>query len=66
MPQKFQPARDYWLLKVSTLKVNTAVTRNCTGRQGSIQRLPRYYRKVCRDDENLTTLKVIHVITYHY
>jgi hypothetical protein len=47
-------------------KINSAVTHRCRGRQGSIQRLPRYYRKVCGDDENLTTLKVIQVITYHY
>jgi len=25
MPKKFQPAGDYWLLKVSTLKVNDIV-----------------------------------------
>jgi len=47
-------------------KINTAVTHSCRGKQGSIQRLPRYYRNVCRDGENLTTSKVIQVITYHY
>jgi hypothetical protein len=47
-------------------KINTAVTCSCRGRQGSIQRFPRYYRKVFSDDENLTTSNVTHVITYHY